>query len=58
MILAATALLTYLWHYLLVRTIYDHLLRPLIHGRVPVALVVVGVAAAGFALGRLTRRRA
>ena len=54
----ATALLTYLLHYLLARAIYEQLLRPLIHGRVPAALVIVCVAAAAFALGRLTRRRA
>ena len=57
MIVPAVALLTYLWHYLLARTLYDQLLRPLIHGRAPTALVIVCVAAAGFAVGRLTRRR-
>jgi hypothetical protein len=57
MIAPATALLTYLWHYLVARTLYDQLLRPLIHGRVPAVLIVVCVAMAAFALGRLTRRR-
>ena len=55
---AATALLTYLWHYLVARTIYDQLVRPLAHGHLPGAVPVVGVAAAAFVLGRLTRRRA
>ena len=58
MIPAGTALLTYLWHYLVARTLYDQLLRPLIHGRLPAAIIIVCVAVAGFALGRLTRRRA
>ncbi len=58
MIAPATAFLTYLWHYLAARAIYDHLLRPLIHGHVPAPLVMACVAAGGFVLGRLSRRRA
>jgi hypothetical protein len=53
----ATAFLSYLWHYLIARTVYDQVLRPLIHGHASLA-VVLGLAAAAFVLGRLTRRRA
>jgi hypothetical protein len=53
----AVALLTYLWHYLIARTIYDDLVRPLAHGNVSVALLVACVAAVGFAVGRRTRDR-
>lgn len=53
----ATAFLTYLWHYLVARAIYDQVLRPLIHGRASAGLVLALVGAA-FMLGRLTRRRA
>ena len=54
----ATAFLTYLWHYLFARTIYDQLLRPLLHGHAPAALAIALVALVAFALGRMTRRRA
>jgi hypothetical protein len=54
----ATAFLAYLWHYLVARLIYDQLLRPLIHGRVTPALGLLCAAGAGFALGRLSGRRA
>jgi hypothetical protein len=53
----ATMFLTYLWHYLIARTLYDQVLRPLIHGRASAAVVLVLVAGA-FALGRITRRHA
>ena len=48
---AATAFLTYLWHYMLARFLYDVLVR----GHLPTALLVVAVAVVGFALRR--RRR-
>jgi len=51
---AAVALLTYLWHYLTARTIYDDLVRPLAHGNLSVAVLVACVGAVGFAAGRLT----
>jgi hypothetical protein len=54
---AATMFLTYLWHYLIARTVYDQVLRPIIHGRASVALVL-GLVLAAFVLGRATRRRA
>jgi hypothetical protein len=53
----AVALLTYLWHYLIARTIYDDLVRPLARGNVSVALLLACVGAVGFAVGRSTRRR-
>jgi hypothetical protein len=48
---------TYLWHYLAARAIYDELLRPLMHGRPWVLLFVAGVAALAFAVGRWSGRR-
>jgi hypothetical protein len=56
--ISATAFLSYVWHYLVARMVYDQLLRPLIHGRVTAALAMCCAAGAGFALGRLSRRRA
>jgi hypothetical protein len=54
----AIALVTYLWHYLVARMIYDHLVRPLLDGD-PAGLVLLAcVAGASFILGRRTRRRA
>jgi len=50
--------LTYVWHYLLARLIYDQLVRPLTHGGAAGPALVVLVAGAAFAAGRLTRRRA
>lgn len=38
----ATALFTYLWHYLVARLLYDDLVRPLAEGRL---LVLVPLAA-------------
>jgi hypothetical protein len=44
--------MTYLWHYLAARSVYDNLFRPLLHGH-PGPLLAVGlIAAAAFALGR------
>ena len=53
----APVFLTYLWHYLVARTLYDQVLRPLIHGRASASVVLV-LLAAGFAVGRITRRHA
>jgi hypothetical protein len=53
---SAISLLTYVWHYLFARMLYDQLLRPLSHGRVPSALLIVSAAVAAFAIGRWSRR--
>ena len=53
----STVFITYLWHYLIARTIYDDLVRPLAHGNLSVALLVACAAAVGFAAGRHTRTR-
>ncbi|HTX30303.1 MAG TPA: hypothetical protein VMD09_02910 [Solirubrobacteraceae bacterium] len=48
---------SYLWHYLAARTIYDEFLRPLTRGH-PGSLLVLGLLIVGaFALGRLTAAR-
>ena len=56
MTVAAIPFITYVWHYLVARLLYDHLLRPLIHGRVSVLPLVCAVALAAFALGWCSRR--
>jgi cation transport ATPase len=53
----AVALLTYVWHYLIARTIYDQLVRPIEHGNFSVVLLVACAAAVAFAVGRVTRAR-
>ena len=62
MSLAGVTFITYLWHYLAARTLYDHVIRPLLHGDASGALLVGVVGVAGFVLGRWTsgstRRRA
>lgn len=50
------ALLTYLWHYLFARLLYDHLVRPVAHGDASGLVLLVGVALIAFLLGRRTRR--
>jgi hypothetical protein len=48
---------TYLWHYLLVRAIYDELLRPLAHGD-PGILILLGLLVGGvYAIGRRSALR-
>ena len=50
-------MVTYVWHYVVARLVYDQLLRPAIHGHVVRTLLVVcAVPAAGFAIGRLRGR--
>jgi hypothetical protein len=49
--------ITYLWHYLTARAIYDELLRPLTRGHPGALLVVALVAAAAFLLGRRSGMR-
>jgi hypothetical protein len=53
----ATAFPIYVWHYLIARTLYDQVLRPLFHGRAS-AVLVLALLAAAFVLGRITRRQA
>jgi hypothetical protein len=55
---ATVSLLTYIWHYLFARMIYDQLLRPLIHGDASGVLLVGCVAAIAFFVGRASGRRA
>ena len=52
----ATTFVTYLWHYLVARLLYDQLVRPVIHGHVSVVAAVCGVGTGAFVLGRLTAR--
>lgn len=53
----STLFVTYLWHYLAARAIYDELLRPLTGGHIP-ALVLLGlIGVSGFLLGRSAARR-
>jgi hypothetical protein len=52
------SLLSYVWHYLVARMLYEHLVRPVGHGDLAGIALVACVAAVAFALGRRTRRRA
>lgn len=54
----AVTLITYVWHYLTARLVYDQLVRPLSHGRGATTLLICGVAAVAFVLGRWTGRHA
>ena len=49
--------ITYVWHYLAARAIYDELVRPLARGHPASLLLVVLIAAGAFWLGRRTARR-
>jgi len=53
----AVTLLTYVWHYLVARLLYDQLLRPALRGQVIVPALICGAAVAAFVAGRWTRRR-
>jgi hypothetical protein len=55
---AATVFLSYLWHYVVARAIYDQVVRPLVHGHPGGAVALVCLAVVAFALGRVSRRRA
>jgi hypothetical protein len=55
---AGVSLVTYVWHYLVARMLYDELVRPLAHGDVTFVVLLACVAAGGFAIGRRTRGRA
>jgi hypothetical protein len=49
--------LTYLWHYLAARAVYDSLLRPIVEEH-PTQLLAVGLVAIGaFLLGRRSAAR-
>jgi hypothetical protein len=48
---------TYLWHYLAARAIYDDLLRPVTHGHPAPLLAVVLIGVVGFVLGRRSVKR-
>jgi hypothetical protein len=50
-------LITYLWHYLAARAIYDELVRPLTHGHAGSWLLLMLIAAGAFLLGRRTGLR-
>ena len=52
-----TVFITYLWHYLAARTIYDELLRPLTRGHPGLLILLALLVAGAFALGRRTAPR-
>ena len=52
------SLLTYVWHYLVARLLYDHLIAPVARGDATQLLLLAAVAAVSFGIGRRTRRRA
>jgi len=54
----SASLLTYVWHYLVARTLYDELLRPVLDGNLAAILLIACVGAAAFLVGRWTHRRA
>ena len=53
----STTFLTYVWHYVVARTLYDELLRPLARGDVSLLLVLAGVVAVAFCVGWGAKRR-
>jgi hypothetical protein len=53
----ATTLLTYVWHYVVARLLYDDLVRPLTRGGVATAVAAVGCVVLFALLGRSLRRR-
>lgn len=54
--MSAVTFVTYLWHYLLARLVYDQLLRPLIHGHPSAALFTCCVGVLAFLAGRWSGR--
>jgi hypothetical protein len=58
MSVVGVALVTYVWHYLVARMIYDQLVRPLAHGDAAGVLLLACVAGGCFILGRRAGRRA
>ena len=57
MTIASLPLVTYLWHYLIARLLFDQLVRPLERGDGSGLVLVACVAGVGFLLGRMTARR-
>ena len=57
MSLPSVSLVSYVWHYIVARTLYDQVVRTVSRGRASDALLVVLVAALAFLAGRLTGRR-
>jgi hypothetical protein len=55
--MSAVTLLTYIWHYLVARMIYDQLVRPVMHGDLAGIALLGCVAALAFTAGRWTVRR-
>ena len=53
----ALTLITYVWHYVVARLLYDQLVRPLSRGHVSVALLICCLAAVAFLAGRRRARR-
>ena len=41
----AAPFITYLWHYLVARLLYDDIVRPLVHGRLTALLPLAGMIA-------------
>lgn len=55
--MSASILITYVWHYLVARVVYDEVLRPLIRGHPAGALVIGGALAAAFVVRWCKSRR-
>lgn len=53
----SVAFVSYLWHYLAAREIYDEVLAPISRGHIGGLLMIVLIAVASFALGRRSGRR-
>jgi hypothetical protein len=53
----STLFVTYLWHYILARGIYDELLHPLAHGDASVLIVLALLVVGAFAAGRRSAPR-
>jgi hypothetical protein len=53
----AVTLITYVWHYLLARMIYNEVVRPLLHGDASGLLLIGCVGIAGFLVGAWRERR-
>jgi len=53
----ASALLLYLWHYLVARFLFDEVLGGVLHSRAAMLLALVCAGAGGYWVGRRGRRR-
>lgn len=56
--MSPASFLTYLWHYLVARLLYDQVLRPLVRGHLSIALLICCVGAGAFVIGRWSERHA